>query len=320
MNEQKILITGSSGFLGCNLTSSLQQKGFSVIGLDICQPKFIKPNQFIQADIRDESTLRELLKNYKPAAIFHLAAISTVQGGEENPKETFSVNFKGTCAIFDSVKAVKLQTKIFFASTDKVYGKLEGVDSYTEDLPLRPLLGSVYDCSKAAADDFVRTCENSVVLRFCNLYGSFDTNKTRVVPATILALLEGRLPVLNRYSDSTGAVYDFYRDMLYIEDLCESLANLTVKTLTTGIEERVFNFGVEDPVSIKDLIFAIMKLLDFTRQPEIKIVSTAKELNYQSVNSSLAQKVLGFKPKTSLEQGLIQTIKWWKNFKLGDKK
>lgn len=330
--NRHVLITGSSGFVGSNLIDFLQQKNFSVIGLDCCPSKFVEPNYFIKTDIRDKNTLREILKEYKPCAVFHLAAISTIQRGQTNPQDTWSVNFGGTRALLDAVNFAGLNnTKIFFASTDKVYGVLPtGADSYTEEMPLCPINTSPYDCSKAAADQLVQTANNTYVLRFCNLYGPYDTNKSRIVPATIITLLDNRAnriyggasqrAILNRYKDKDGVVRDFYRDMLYIDDLCKALANLVNKTLETNLPEKIFNFGVGTPNSMKDVITKINIFMgNVTCPPKVNIVPTTNELIRQSVNSSRAQNFLNFCPTTSLDDGLRQTIEWWKNIIKTDK-
>lgn len=312
-----VMITGSSGFVGSNLCRALQAKNFFVIGLDKQPPKFCPPNQFVQIDIRDEFTLREILRVYKPAVLFHLAAVSTIQGGNADPEETWSTNFRATCNVANAVKAEGLTTKIFFASTDKVYGELRGVREYTEDLPLRPLMSSPYDCSKAAADEFIRTCGDGIcVLRFCNLYGACDMSLSRVVPGTISTLMQGRSPVLNRYRDNEGKEYDFFRDMLFVDDLCDALTTLTIKSLRNEVSENIFNFGTCSPVSMSEVINCLVELVNPDCQPTVKIVSPTKELTCQSVNFARANRVLGFRPTTALRDGLRQTISWWKNYEV----
>lgn len=314
--NQIALITGSSGFVGSNMTKFLHEKNFFVIGLDVRTPKFYQPDKFILADVRNLTTVSEILNKFKPHVIFHLAAISTIQVGQSAPEETWSVNFNGTQTLMNAVNLAGLnKTKIFFASTDKVYGMLpKNISTYREDLPLNPLRDSPYDCSKAAADDFIRNFNNTTVLRFCNIFGPCDTNVSRVVPATISALLNDKVPILNRYVDVNKIEHDFYRDMLFIDDLCESLLKLAVNA--DNFEEKILNFGVNSPTAMDELIHTIIKLMNVFKTPKIKFISTANEITRQNVDFSRAQKLLKFYPKTSLENGLSKTIEWWKNFKI----
>lgn len=315
MRHNKVLITGSSGFLGANLTRQLGAEGWNVTGMDCREPDFTPPARVILGDIRDEALLEEALREVQPDIVFHLAAVSTIQRGAAQPQRTWDVNYEGTRRVLRAVKR-NTDAVFVFASTDKVYGSLRNAEAYKEDFPLCPL-ESPYDASKAAADAFVQSVPGTLVLRFCNLYGPFDTNFERVVPASIRATLSGFPAVLHRYRDETGRSCDFFRDMLYVRDLTDTLCVLSSRLLSCPelTEEKVFNFGAAAPSSIQTVIQEIMLATGFTRPPDVRYVSRSRELDRQSVDFSKANRHLGFSPRTSLSEGISKTVQWFQTWK-----
>lgn len=309
-----VLITGSSGFLGSNFTRSFKACGWDVTGLDLRSPVFTMPDSFVLGDVRDNALVSEALRTFKPDIILHLAAFSTVQQGLKAPSETWSVNYDGTKNILQSVKELLPDSFFVYASTDKVYGELLQAGGYTEDMPLSPLITSPYDCSKAEADKLVRSYDRAFILRFCNIYGPFDESRSRVVPSGIRAVLCGKSPVLKRYIDSEGDTKDFFRDMLFVGDLADTVRRFFA-LLMSGASfagYSVFNLGTSAPVSMKNVLEEISKTLNFPEPPEEQIISGSDEIHLQSMNCSRAKKYLGFSPTTSLEDGIKETVKWLK--------
>ena len=305
--NRHVLITGSSGFVGSNLIGFLQQKKFSVIGLDCCPSKFVEPNYFIKTDIRDENTLREILKECKPCAVFHLAAISTIQQGQSNPQETWSVNFGGTRALLDAVNLARLNnTKIFFASTDKVYGVLPtGADSYTEEMPLCPINTSPYDCSKAAADQLVQTTNNTYVLRFCNLYGPYDSfrwEKSHVMAALIRKSVE-RMDPFEVWGDGKD-----YKDFIYIDDLVRGVC--LALSVCEGFQ--IYNIASGENHTINEVLEIILEETDYTDANVQYNTSKPMMIPYKRMSIEKARKVLGFEPQVSIREGIRRTVDWYR--------
>lgn len=312
-----VLITGNSGFLGSNFTRSFKACGWDVTGLDLRSPVFSMPDSFVLGDVRDSALISKALRTFKPDIILHLAAFSTVQQGLKAPSETWSVNYDGTKNILQSVKELLPDSFFVYASTDKVYGELTQAGGYTEDMALSPLKTSPYDCSKAAADKLVISYNRTFVLRFCNIYGPFDESKSRVVPAGIRSVLCGKPPVLKRYIADDGSVKDFYRDMLFAGDLADTVRSFFTLVMSGASFGRhsVFNLGTSAPVNVKNIVEKISKALDFSKPPEEQIIYGSDEIHLQSMNCSRAKKYLGFSPATSLEDGIRETVKWWKEYR-----
>ena len=312
-----VLITGNSGFLGSNFTRSFKACGWNVTGFDVRSPVFAMPDSFVLGDVRDKALVSEALRTFKPDIILHLAAFSTIQQGLKDPSETWSVNYGGTKNILQAVKELLPDSFFVYASTDKVYGELTQAGGYTEDMALSPLKTSPYDCSKAEADKLVRGCNRTFVLRFCNIYGPFDESRSRVIPSGIRSVLCGKPPVLKRYIAGDGSIKDFYRDMLFAEDLADTIRRFFT-LLMSGASfngHSIFNLGTSAPVNVKTVLEKISKVLEFSEPPEEQIISGSDEIHTQSMNCTRAKKYLGFSPATSLEDGIKNTAEWWKNYR-----
>lgn len=315
MKEKTALITGCSGFLGSNLIAFLQREGWQVAGIDLRPAIFVQPDIFYSGDIRDCEIVERILNRRKYSVVFHLAAVSTIQGGFQNPQLSWSVNYFATKKLINTLCEVSPDTAFLYASTDKVYGSLNGKEAYTEDLPLCPIPDSPYDCSKAAADALVQASNlPALVFRFCNLYGLYDTSDSRVVPANIRAMLQGFPGIINQFRDKKGNPVNFYRDMLFVEDLCETLVALANRLLTDRLilKEKVFNIGFSQPISIPEIIHEIILATGSALQPLVRDVAVDRELKRQCVDSSKARTLLGFAPHTSLREGIGKTTEWWK--------
>lgn len=329
-----VLVTGSCGFIGTNLTKRLLEEGCVVIGLDRAGAgRRFEGYRYatglgmdlgnyelleIKGDIRDQGLLRELFL-YPIDYVVHLAALSTIQMGAESAGETMSVNVGGTEGLLRAVEACRTVKGVIYASTDKVYGRLQA-PAYTEDMPLEPL-DSPYDRSKAAADRMVREWAkehggHGIVLRFCNIYGKYDLQATRIIPGTLRALTEGQDCVLRVYRDESQKIQNFQRDFLYVEDLCGAVCNMIGKLEDWNAEEsgmwgEAFNLGAGQSYSMDQVILKLQKILGKKRDVRVETVDMIPEIPRQCMDFSKARRVFGFAPETPLEEGLKQTAQWW---------
>ena len=315
---KKILITGSSGFIGSNLTQALHDGKYRVFGVDLRPPRFYPPDEFMPLDIRDQKRMEQILRDIKPDCILHLAAVSTIQKGVSDPDSTWDVNVNGTHAVLNAVEASGLKPNIVYVSTDKVYGPMPGnTGKYTEDMPIQPLRNSPYDSSKAEADRLAQSFFPRLpvtILRLCNIYGPYDANLERIVPANVHAMLAGRPGRLNRYRDKTGLIHNFYRDMLYVGDSCTAFS-LLLKALETDVGRfsgQVFNIGAPECLSMEQVLSEIQRVIGCDLPSEISLVEADIELNSQSMDSEKARKYLGFSPATGFAAGIQKTVGWWR--------
>jgi len=336
MDRQTILVTGANGFIGSNLIKMLLERGNAVIALDCAPARRAYPGfrcvvsqeapesgwdllEF-QGDVRDTGLLDRIFQ-HQVDYVVHLAARSTIQLGAENAAETMSVNVGGTEALLRAAADKKALQGFVFASTDKVYGPLQG-QAYTETDALAPV-DSPYDRSKAAADQLVRKWTQAgripgVVLRFCNIYGPYDLQTARIIPGSIRAVLEGRDCVLRMYRGADGRPRNFRRDFLYVDDLCQAiwrvLETLDAQGTAFPAWGEAFNLGAQRCYPINKVIQTIQALLGSERPPKVELAGALAEIPEQQMNWSKAAAAFGFVPKTSLEDGLAETITWWRRY------
>lgn len=338
MNRPMVLVTGASGFVGTNLVGFLLEDNYQVIALDIRAPQRTYAGyeqgvwsgegktefdlMTVKGDVRDPKLLGEIF-SLPVDYVIHLAAVSTIQMGMQDEERTINVNVGGTESLLKAVREHGDIKGFLYASTDKVYGRMEA-EAYTEQDELTPL-DSPYDRSKAQADEMVRQWSerfgiHGVVLRFCNLYGSYDMHDTRIVPATIRAGLEGRRGILRMYRDEKGCLQNFKRDLLYIDDLCKVVGKIIRNMELWNREENLldapwgeaFNLGAIRTYSMDDVIRRIHRIMGIAQAPEIEICEDQMEIPSQRMDYAKAKRYFDFEPETSLEDGLMKTAAWWK--------
>lgn len=296
--DKKILVTGSDGFVGRHLVEALRKLNSSVVTLTSSNGSVV-----------DFDLVNRLIKENNINLVFHLAAKSIVELGQEDPLKTFEVNIKGTWNILEASRLNKVK-KVIIASTVHVYGGNQNLP-FEENLypqPSRP-----YETSKACADLLAQCYADSFGLsveipRFVNIYGPGDLNFTRIIPKIIKTILNGQNPKLW----DVGVV----RDFLYIDDAIQGYLDLANKELEDENRLRVFNFGSDQPKTIVDLV---QQIVDLIGNPNIKIEkidppkNREDEVLKQYVSSEKAKKELGWKPKFSYGDGLNRTIDWYRN-------
>lgn len=291
-----VLVTGASGFVGSHLVKQLILKKAKVVSLS----KKTGP-------IEDFEKLNDIFKKNKVNIIFHLAAQPIVEVGQTNPIKTFEVNIKGTWNILEAARESNVE-KIIIASTVHVYGdnpKIPFKEEYFPQ-PSRP-----YETSKACADLLAQSFADTYGLpveipRFVNIYGPGDFNFSRLIPKVIKSILSGESP----------EVWDIgsIRDFLYIDDAVNAYLMLAEKKLDGGKRLRVFNFGTGKPIKIHDLVLKIIELsnkkinLKMEKLPEER----SNEIKKQYVSIAKAKRELNWYPKISLDEGLVETINWYK--------
>lgn len=339
MDRQLVLVTGAWGFIGTNMVKFLLDRGYAVIALDLKEPQYVCPGYrytdtgqdlgvdadiwIVKGDVRDVELLRKLFE-LTISYVIHLAAVSTIQMGAEDDARTMSINVGGTEALLNAVKECGKVKGFLYASTDKVYGKLQA-KSYTEEDGLVPL-ESPYDISKAKADQLVRKwCADygihGIVLRFCNIYGKYDRQATRIIPATIKALLERRECVLRMYRDAEGKKRNFMREFLYVDDLCETMGNVIHRMELWNQEEEsrnakwgeAFNLGARRSYPMDEVIWKIQGIMGREETPRIEMAQALAEIPEQKMDYTKAKECFGFMPRTSLEEGLRETAAWWQD-------
>ena len=312
--SKKVLVTGANGFIGSWLTEALVNNGANVTAFvkkgDIIGTESIKhlkdKIRIIYGDIRDAKSVTNAVRGKD--VIFHLAAITQVLYSIKNPKETIDINVCGTFNILEAIRRNNYEQFLVFTSTDKVYGepKYNPID---EEHPLSSK--SPYDASKLAADRLVHSYHvsyhlKSSIVRWSNTYGGRDSNILRAVPDFVVSLLNGRPPVIRGDGNHV-------RDYVYVDDAVSGiLCTAEKQKISTG---HTFNLGTERPVSVRELAKLIIKIFGLSGKirPVVLRRNVPGEIRTQYLSAKKARKMLGWKPKTNLEEGLQKTISWYKN-------
>jgi CDP-glucose 4,6-dehydratase len=313
--NKKVLITGYEGFLGSHLTKVLISYGARIFGLDIkvrrketiLTPADYKKITVIKKNIADYAFLKEFIKKNNIQIVFHLAAEAIVGRGYKDPSRVFRSNICGTWSLLEACRYSGKLDAIIVASSDKAYGTHKKLP-YTEEANL--IGRNPYDVSKSCADLIAYSYFHSYglpvsVTRCGNIYGPGDFNFSRIVPDAIRCALTGKTLFIR----SDGR---FTRDYVYVDDIIDGYIILAEKLQKFNLSGEAFNFSDENPMEVIRLVDKISKII--RKDPDYKILNQAKyEIRDQYLASGKARKILGWKPKKSLEEGLKDTIEWYAN-------
>lgn len=302
LKDKRVLITGSTGFVGSHLVEKLELEGAKVFQLS----RTMTGKHVLKGNIVDFSGLENFITLNKIQACIHLAAESLVELGQEDPYKTFKTNIDGTLNVLEIARKHALE-RVIIASTVHVYGKnkLPYIEGYTPR-PSRP-----YETSKACTDliaqSYADTFQLPVLIpRFANIYGSGDLNFSRLIPKTIKSVLNNESPKM------WGG--DSIRDYLYIDDVINAYIELLHVSLDKIKGNRIFNFGSGNKASVEEVIKAIIKLSGKELVIERINDQRSLEIDEQYVSFSKAKKILKWNPKTDLNTGLRLTIKWYSEY------
>ncbi len=313
------LVTGATGIIGSWLVKELIGKGCKVVAL---MKDYDQNSEFFQSKSHLTCTLVDgCLENYASIensinqnevnTVFHLGAQPLVNVAHRSPLPTFETNIRGTYNILEACRRLgpNLIDRVIIASSDKAYGTHSDLP-YREDMELRGR--HPYEVSKTCTDLLAQSYAFTyqlplAIVRAGNVYGGGDLNWDRIVPGTIKSILKGQSPVIR----SDGS---FVRDYLYVKDLAEGYVRVAEELGGSFQTGEAFNFGNEHPISVIELVKLIQSVTG-SIELEPKILGTATgEIKSQYLSPAKSEKLLGWNPKHSLEEGLLETVTWYRNF------
>jgi len=301
----KVIVTGGAGFIGSHLIDALVEKGHEVTVLDNLTTGKLKNIThhiekgnitFIKGDIRNTKTLNKALKNAD--AVMHLAALISVEESIKKPLLYHQVNATGTLKLLKTAAKNKVK-HIIFASSAAVYGEPKELP-IKESHPPNPL--SPYAATKIAAENYLKTYNHlhnitTTTLRIFNAYGPRQTNNqyAGVITKFINNALAGK--PLTIYGDGTQT-----RDFIYVKD--------TARAFIAALEAKrngTYNIATGKPTTINQLA-QLIKQLTKTNSPITYTKPREGDIKHSYADTTKAQQELGFKAKTTLKEGLKQTI------------
>ncbi len=310
-----ILITGGFGLLGKPLAHKLIRLKHNVIILEkksTNRKKFleVKPKKIIVGDFLDKELVGKILKKNKVDIVFHLGAITQVLDSIKDPYKTHQINILGTINFLENIRKINPKIIFIYSSSDKAYGELNKRRFYKETDRLQS--DYPYDVSKSASDlvcqSYSKTFNLRVgIIRCGNIYGPGDFNLKRLIPEVIISSIKNKRFVIRSNGKST-------RDYVYVEDVVQAYVLLMKKFLTSNSILKTYNVSSKFNYSVKQIVSMILKNMNsFHLKPIVKNYSK-KEINFQRLNYSKIEKELKWKPKTKIENGIIETIRWYKKF------
>jgi CDP-paratose 2-epimerase len=316
--ERRALITGGAGFLGVNAALHLIKDGWHVTLLDnLSRPgternlkwiltRFPNRTTFVKEDVRNAAALADHVRNQD--AVLHLAAQVAVTTSLVDPDTDFDVNARGTLNLLEAVRRHNHDAPFVFASTNKVYGKLDhGNSACKETQPLD--FHSPYGCSKGAADQYVRDYGrvfdmNTVVLRQSCIYGAhqYGTEDQGWVAHFVHSILKDK--GLTIYGDGTQV-----RDLLDARDLCVLYATVIDKIAITRGE--IYNVG-GGPENARNLLEVIDQIGELTgKKPQFTFADWREgDQAYYVSDVTKVREQLGWEPKVDFDRGLRDLVAW----------
>ncbi|MEK7060621.1 MAG: NAD-dependent epimerase/dehydratase family protein [Patescibacteria group bacterium] len=299
--NSRVLITGSSGFIGRHLVSYLLGKKAKILGLSRHPYNFTIEKK---VDVANKAELLKAFKQFKPDACFHLASEALVEAGSIDPYGTFNNNITSALNVLEISRSYNIQ-RIIIASTSHVYGAAPL--PYREDEPPRP--SRPYETSKTCVDLIAQSYADSfnlpvLIPRFVNIYGPSDLNFSRVIPKTMQSVVSGKNPTM--WGGSAK------REYLYIDDAIRAYSMLGLITDSQLEKNRIYNVGTGKPISVNDLMVKIIALSE--KILSIKKIENGREeeLLEQVVSWGKMKRTFQWIPRTNMDRGLRLTYKWYK--------
>lgn len=331
-----ILITGSAGFIGFHLCKRLLNDGEKVIGLDNINDyydqslkkartkilnEFKDSYTFIKENLEDKHAIENLFSKYKPEIVVNLAAQAGVRYSLKNPHSYVNSNLVGFLNILEGCRHHKVN-HLIYASSSSVYGGNKNIpfsESHRVDHPI-----SLYAASKKANELMAHSYSHlfnipTTGLRFFTVYGPWGRPDMALFLFTKAMLDNEPIKVFNQGKMS--------RDFTYIDDIIESIVRLTKKPptnqLLTENDEpnsgeswapyKILNIGNSNPTPLMRFIEALEKSLGIKAKKEYLPMQPG-DVSCTASNTEALEKLVDFKPNTSVELGIEKFIAWYKSF------
>lgn len=333
-SKKRFLITGCAGFIGYFLSKALLEQNCELIGIDnvnnyydvklkygrINNLKTFKNFTFIEDDISNKETIMRIFKKYKPDIVVNLAAQAGVRYSIQNPDVYIQSNIIGFFNILEACRHHPVE-HLIYASSSSVYGANKKVPFEESDFVDKPV--SLYAATKKSNELMAYTYSHlynipATGLRFFTVYGPYGRPDMAYFTFTNKYFKGEPIKIYN----NGDFEHDLYRDFTYIDDIVEGvmkLLNCIPKEDENRVPHVVYNIGNNQPVKLMNFIYTLEKCLSKALGREIVFQKVYEPIKPGDVPVTYAstkrlEEAIGFKPKTSIEEGLQKFADWYVDF------
>lgn len=324
-----ILITGAAGFIGSNLAKALISDN-RIIGFDNVNDYYdvklkdyrlsqLNSNTnftFIKGDLSDKQAVDSIFEEYKPDIVVNLAAQAGVRYSIDNPQAYIDSNLIGFFNVLEACRNNPVE-HLVYASSSSVYGSNKKVPYSTDDKVDNPV--SLYAATKKSNELMAHAYSKlydipATGLRFFTVYGPAGRPDMAYFKFTNKLVKGEKIQIYNHG--------DMYRDFTYIDDIVTGMINVMNKgpePNEAGVKYKVYNIGNNSPESLMDFVNTLeQKLLKYgiiNTESEKELLPMQPGDVYQTyADVSELENDFGFKPRTSLDEGLDRFAEWYKDF------
>ena len=335
-----ILVTGAAGFIGFHITKRLLREGFEVVGMDNLSPyydlrlkkarlkeleDFSKKQSvkffFFKDDLENKNFLTELFRKYKFNKVVNLAAQAGVRYSIENPSSYINSNIVGFANLLEVCRRNNIENLIY-ASSSSVYGgnkRLPFSEEHNVDHPV-----SLYAASKKANELMAHSYSHlygipTTGLRFFTVYGPWGRPDMALFLFTKSILKGEPIQIFNKG--------EMIRDFTFIDDITESLFRVINKEASSDSNfdylqpspssswapYKIFNIGNSNPINLMDFISTIEEIIGRKAKKEFLDMQPG-DVASTSADTELLENWIGFKPRTSVKEGIKKFIDWYTDF------
>ena len=315
-----VLITGVAGFIGFHAAKTMIEHGFHVVGIDNVNDYYsttLKRNRlsalsqldgfsFQEVDITDMEALKKAASGVRVTYILHLAAQAGVRYSIENPSAYAQSNLVGHLNMLELARSEPDLKHFVYASSSSVYGDREDAPFCETDPVRKP--ASLYAATKLGGEMLSESYWSlynipQTGLRFFTVYGPWGRPD--------MAYFIFTQKILRGESITLFAPEEMSRDFTYIDDITNTFPAIVAKPPKSG--HKIYNLGNNKPNTLMELVGAVERTCE--RKAKIEILPKQEgDVSQTFANIDAAQKDFGFRPSTSLEEGIGRFVRWYKDY------
>lgn len=332
--KKRFLITGCAGFIGYFLSKALLEQDCELIGIDnvnnyydvklkygrINNLKTFKNFTFIEDDISNKETIMRIFKKYKPDIVVNLAAQAGVRYSIQNPDVYIQSNIIGFFNILEACRYYPVK-HLIYASSSSVYGSNKKVPFEETDFVDKPV--SLYAATKKSNELLAYTYSHlyripATGLRFFTVYGPWGRPDMAYYDFANRYFRGEPIKIFNNGDFEN----DLERDFTYIDDIIEGILKLiplTPKKDENNVPHIVYNIGNNHPEKLMTFIHTLEKSFSKVLGKEVVFEKAYEPMKPGDVpityaSTELLEQAIGFKPKTSIEEGLQKFSEWYVDY------